>query len=292
MSVDSDGRQPAEPGARAADETMHEEVHGEASAPTAPAAAPPGTSAAWRRTPPIGPRYTPLIIALAVVLVLVVAAGIWHAVAHRGTAVVGAPQGSVNTTYATVGVESLDLEGFNGSLNIGVGPADQIGFTAAPADGRSAPNPVFRLNTSTHVLTLTCEGYASCPATDYGIVVPEHVGVTLHELSGQATLTGLSGPVAISASSADTTVDGLRTADFTAAITSGTLTATFAEAPAQVSVSVTSAQASLHLPGTTDYNVVQQAVSGSIQDTLAQSATATHNVRATATSGEINLVTN
>ncbi|HEX4787502.1 MAG TPA: hypothetical protein VH372_03510 [Actinospica sp.] len=290
MSVDSDGRQPAGSGVQGAHETAHGELHGEP--PTAPAAASPGRSTAPQRPRPIGTRYTPLIIALVVVLVLAIAAGIWHAVARHGNVVVGtASQGSVDTTYSTAGVETLNLEGINGSLNISVGSAAQIGFTAAPVNGSSAPSPVFRLNDSTHVLTLTCEGYASCPATDYSVVVPEHVGVTLHELSGQATLTGLSGPVDISASSANTTVEGLRSADFTAVITSGTLTATFAQAPAEVNVSVTSAQASLHLPGTTDYNVIQQAVSGNIQDALPQSAVAAHTVRATATSGEINLAT-
>jgi DUF4097 and DUF4098 domain-containing protein YvlB len=147
-------------------------------------------------------------------------------------------------------------------------------------------------NAATHVLTLGCSAPAACPTTTYTVLVPAHMGVTLHEVSGQATLTNLSGPVSITASSADTTAQDLRTTDFTAAIISGTLNASFATPPTHVSVSVTSAQASLLFPATAKYDVQQQTVSADVQVAIPQSSTSTHTVQVSATSGEINLATN
>jgi hypothetical protein len=220
-------------------------------------------------------RRTPLVVAGVVVLALVLAAVVWRT--DSGHGVPGVSGGSRTASYAAAGVTSVDLDGFNGRLTIGVGDGSHITATAGPADGHDVSGLAFRLDASTHVLTLACSSpdtniAIACPASDYSVLVPPHVGVSLHELSGQANLSGLSGPVSITA------------------ITSGTLTATFASAPARVSVSVTSAQATLHLPAAATYDVRQRTVSGDVEVHVPQSAASPHTIEATATSGEVSLL--
>jgi hypothetical protein len=231
----------------------------------------------------------PLLIAASVAVVLIVIAVAWHASSSHSSAIA-----ATNAQYGAGGVNAVELDGINGALTVGVSNSSQITVTAQPVDGHGAPGLSFHWDSATHVLALECSESngsttATCPATTYNVLVPAHVGVTLREVSGQATLDGLSGPVSITASSADTTVRGLSSADFTAAITSGTLDASFATAPTHVSVSVISAQASLQLPANTSYDVEQQTVSADIQIGVPRSSTSAHVVPASATSGEISL---
>ena len=235
-------------------------------------------------------RALPLIIVGVVVLLFIVVAMAWHS----GT---GHPSpAAVSLSRAAAGVRSVDLDGFNGRVTIAVGDASQITATAQPADGHGAPSLAFRMDTATGHLFLTCSGPGAvpgtipCPATTYSVLVPPRVGVALREDSGQAMLVGLSGPITITASSADTTAQALRTTDFSASIISGTLDASFATAPAHIAVTVTSAQASLRLPDSTAYDVQQQAVSADIQIRVPRSATSTHVIQAAATSGEISVI--
>lgn len=239
-------------------------------------------------------RSTPLLVAAVVVLVLVILAVAWHRSSSRATV------SATSTQYGAAGVSSVELDGINGTLAVGVGNSSEVSATAQPVDGRGAPGLTFHWNSATHVLALQCSDSngggavaVPCPASTYAVLVPAHVGVTLREMSGQAHLVGLSGPVSITASSADTTVQGLRSADFTAAITSGTLKATFATAPTHVLVSVISAQASLDFPASasTSYDVIERTVSADIQVAIPQSSTSTRTVQVAATSGEISLGT-
>jgi hypothetical protein len=255
---------------------------------TAPDNAPPTVPSAGRG-PRLTARSTPLLIAGALALILVLIAVIWHTSSNHAAAT----SATITTTeYAGANVSSVDLNGINGTLTVGLSSTTQVSATAEPANGHPAPGLTFRQDATTHVLTLACSTTPTCPTTTYTVLVPAHVGVTLHEVSGQATLSDLSGPVSITASSADTTVQGLRTTDFAATIISGTLSATFATPPTHVSVSVTSAQASLLFPSNATYDVEKQTVSADIQVAIPQSPTSTHTVQVSATSGTINLATN
>jgi hypothetical protein len=255
---------------------------------TAPDSA-PSTPPATGRPPRLTARSTPLLIAGALALILVLIAVAWHTTSSHPTAT-----SATNTTtqYAAANVNTVDLTGINGTLTVGASNTPQITATAEPANGHPAPTLTFRQDATTHVLTLTCSTTPTCPTSTYAVLVPAHMGVTLHEVSGQATLTNLSGPVSITASSANTTVQGLSTTDFTATIISGTLSATFATPPTHVSVSVTSAQASLLFPSNATYDVQKQTVSADVQVAIPQSPTSTHTVQVSATSGTINLATN
>lgn len=252
---------------------------------------PPPPPAAGPRPPGPGHlRALPIVLIGVVVFVLIVAAMVWR------SAVDHSPPAAVSLSRAAAGVRSVDLVGFNGRVTVAVGDGSRITASAQPVDGRRAPNLALRADSATGHLSLTCTGPGPaagaipCPATTYSVLVPPRVAVSLREDSGQAALIGLSGPISITASSADTTAQALRTDDFTASITSGTLDATFASAPAHIAVTVISAQASLRLPAATAYNVQQQAVSASIDVAVPRSATSAHTIQATATSGEISLV--
>lgn len=221
----------------------------------------------------------------------------------RGRTLFGPGGGAATTSFASRGVETVELDGFNGKLTVGLGSATQVTATSSGATPNAA-SPYFRLNAAAHTLVLACSDQhgagaggtsaaaVACPAADYGVSVPAGMGVKLDELSGQASLTGLSGPVSITATSADTTAQDLRTAEFTAAVTSGTLDASFATAPAHVAVSATSAHATLRLPGSVHYDVARQAVSADIEVGVPESDTSPYQVQAVATSGEISLLTN
>ena len=235
-------------------------------------------------------RAKPLLASAAIVLALGVAAMIWHADSHS------AP-GAISTTHGADGVQTVELAGFNGKVTVGVN-GSQIVATAQPANGDVGPGLEFHLDDTTHVLTLACydqhtgKGPIACPATEYKVSVPAGMGVKLQLLNGQATLSDLSGPVSITANSAYALAQNLKTNDFTATITSGTLNATFATPPTHVAVTVDSAQAALHLPGTVTYDVQQQTTSAYVQVSIPQAADATHSVQANANSGEISLLAN
>lgn len=235
-------------------------------------------------------RALPLLIVGALVIALIIAMIMWRSNSgHPATA-------TVSVSRDVAGVRSVDLNGLGGRVTIAVGDGSQITASALPVDGHAAPDLAFRMDPATGDLYLICSGPGtapsaiSCPATTYSVLIPQHVAVSLREDSGQATLIGLSGPVAVTASSIAITAQALSTDDFSASITSGTLDATFASTPAHVAVTVTSAEASLHLPDATAYQVQQHAVSAHIDVGVPQSAASTHVIQATATSGTINLL--
>lgn len=234
-------------------------------------------------------RAKPLLASALIVLALGITATIWHATDHP------AP-GASSTSHGSDGVRSVRIDDFTGKLTVTGGGSTQIAATAQPVSGDQAPGLEFHLDAATKVLTLACfdqhrADKVPCPATEYKITLPAGIGMTLTMRDGQATLTGLDGPVAITASSAYVDAQALRTPAFTAAITNGTLNAAFTRPPTRVAVDVASAQATLRLPRTATYSVQQQVTSAYVQVALPQSPTATHRVLATANSGEISLLT-
>lgn len=191
----------------------------------------------------------------------------------------GAPAGSFTAT----GITTVELDGFAGNITVTATSANQITDTVQNG------TPLGQVDKSTHTLRLFCAP-GTCPSSDYVITIPEHVGLILHQTSGQTRLVGLSGPVDITADSANTVATGLLTSNFTAVITSGQLDASFAAAPARTAISVISASATVHLPANAAYAVSQQVASGNVQVAIPQDPDSPHAVDATITSGQINLV--
>jgi hypothetical protein len=103
-------------------------------------------------------------------------------------------------------------------------------------------------------------------------------------------VTGLDAPLRITATNADISASGLRSADLAAEVTSGHLSAAFATPPRRVSISLASAQATLRLPGRVAYRVTQEVTSGYVRGAIRQAGNATHSVTARIDDGELELL--
>ena len=149
-----------------------------------------------------------------------------------------------------------------------------------------------RTDTAARALHLDYVCAAGSPCTEaYRLSVPAHTAVVLSQPSGHVIISGLSAPVRITAGSVDVRAAGLRSPSLTAAITSGHLAAAFATAPRRVSLVLTSAQATLHLPATTPgYQVSQRVTSGYVHVGVPRAASSPHQVSARITSGELELL--
>jgi hypothetical protein len=103
-------------------------------------------------------------------------------------------------------------------------------------------------------------------------------------------ISGLAGPLRITAGSVDVSATGLRDPWLSAVITSGHLGAAFDTAPRQVSVALRSAQATIWLPGRTAYAVRGQVTAGYLDVGIPQAAGAPRAVTARIVSGELALL--
>ena len=108
--------------------------------------------------------------------------------------------------------------------------------------------------------------------------------------AGHVVISGLAGPLQITASSVDVSATGLRCPSLAAAITSGHLGATFAAAPRRVSVTLRSAQATIWLPGGTGYAVSGQVTAGYLHAGIPQNGSSPRSVTARIVSGELDLL--
>ena len=206
-------------------------------------------------------------------------------------ALASARPGTLGRTYPTAGVTTVDLDGFSGNIIVTATATTGISDIVQAGNGQSAADVLDTYDSATHTLRLYCAISGGCAASDYTVTVPEHVGFILRQISGQAQLSGLSGPVSVTATSANTTFTGLATSSFTAVITSGQLNATFAAVPGRVAVSVVSASASVYLPGAAQYAVAQHVDSGNVNVQVPQNPSSANTVDTTVTSGQISLMT-
>jgi hypothetical protein len=195
-----------------------------------------------------------------------------------------AAQGPVVTDLSATGVSVVEFDGLTGQVDISAGGGTTV------SDRGSGHTLLYQLDPATHVLHLSCAPSGSCPSALYVVNIPAHIGVTLHQVSGQTALTDISGPVAITASSANTTAVGLTVPSFTADITSGQLDASFSAVPSTVRVTVVSANATIHLPSSGRYAVTRDVVSGDADVAVPQDPSSPDTVDLTVNSGQIGLV--
>ena len=155
-----------------------------------------------------------------------------------------------------------------------------------------APVAVVRLNPLTHVLRLSYRCAAASPCTgNYRLTVPGRPATVLDRPSGHLVVLGVAGPLRITAGRADVTAAGLRSPVLSAAITSGHLSASFDRPPRRISMVLTSAQATLRLPGSVAYRVSQDMTAGFVRVAIPHTATAARSVTARIASGELELLT-
>lgn len=249
------------------------------SAEPAPAAPEPGTPHQRWRSPPVIVGAVALLAVTAAVAFSVAVSGGGHGTGGPGTVSVTA--GSVRT---------VELQAVPGQLTI-VGAATSRVTLTGRLDWRGhAPLGTKRLvNSQLLRLSYRCATSSPCNAK-WRLVVPRHTAVVLSQPSGHVVVSGLAGPLRITAESVDVSATRLSSPSLQATITSGHLVAAFAAPPTRVSLTLTSAQATLSLPGTVAYAVSDQVTSGYVHVGIPVTAGAAHTVTARVLSGELDLL--
>ena len=247
--------------------------------PGTPGPAPRPRSRAWR-----APAVLIGVIAFAAVAAVALGA------ATSGTGPRPGP-GSRTVSVTSGSVTGVDLQDVAGQLTIVAAATDRVTLTGQLNwTGRAAATGAE--SSARHVLHLSYRCAAGSPCTaDLRLVVPRRTAITLRQPSGHVVMSGLAGPLRITARSVDVMATGLRCPSLVAAITSGHLGAWFDEAPRQVSIALTSAQASIWLPGGAPYAVTDQVTSGFIHVGVPQASGAPRAVTARIVSGELDLQT-
>jgi hypothetical protein len=223
--------------------------------------------------------------------------GVFVIAAVTATAVGAASSGSgpgpgSSTVSVTAGsVTSVDVQAVPGQLTIVAAATDQVTLTGELNwTGRAAASgSEFTANRALH-LSYQCAAASPCTA-NLRLVVPSRTAITLRQPSGHVVISGLAGPLRITASSVDVSATGLSCPTLDAVITSGHLGASFDGTPRQVGVTLVSAQATIWLPGGAAYAVTEQVTSGYIHVGVPQDSSAPRAVAARIVSGELDLQT-
>jgi hypothetical protein len=238
-------------------------------------------------------RTTVVLVAAALVVAALIAVVTTQSPGGTGAGTAAGTR-SVSVTAARVG--TVDLEGVPGQLTITGSDTDQVRLTGQLHWSGHAPAASVRTGSTTagaaRALHLDYVCADSSPCTeDYQLSVPARTAVVLSQPSGHVIISGLSAPLRITAGSVDVSATGLRSPSLTATITSGQLAAAFAAAPRRVSLALTSAQATLHLPAVTPgYQLSQQVAAGYVHVGVPQAASSPHQVSVRISSGELELL--
>ena len=240
-----------------------------------------GTVAAAPRPPWHVAAFVLAVVAV-VVLTIVLAA----AAQDRG------PGDTRNVSVAADSVRTVDIQGPPGQLTITAvrasrvtlsGPVHWTGRSAVIVNGPRLVNGVLHL-------AYRCAAHSPCTG-HLRLVVPQHCGIVLAQPSGHVIVTGLAGPLRITARSADISAAGLRSPSLVAFLTSGHLSAWFVSPPGRLGLTLVSAQATVHVPADAAYRVSQQVTSGYLHAGIPQASTARRTITARIDSGELELLT-
>ncbi len=224
-----------------------------------------------------------LAVVAAVLLTIVLAA----AARDRGNG----PSATRMISVAAGPVRAVDLQGPPGQLSIDAARTGRVtlsgevhwaGRSAVIVDGPRLTNGVLHL-------AYRCAAHSPCTGR-LRLFVPRHCGIALRQPSGHVTMAGLGGPLRISVRSVDISAAGLRSPSLTASITSGHLSAWFLSPPGRVSLTLVSAQATVHLPASVAYRVSQQVTSGYVHAGIPQASDAGRRITARIASGELELL--
>ncbi|HEY2277428.1 MAG TPA: hypothetical protein VGI00_03685 [Streptosporangiaceae bacterium] len=252
----------------------------------------------WPTSRRIPSRTTAILAAAGLVVVgLIVAVVATRSAGGTGPAGPGPGTRAVSVTAGPAG--TVDLEGVPGQLTITAAATGQIRLTGhlhwsghaplASVHASSASSGPGAAGRTLH-LDYVCASGSPC-TEDYRLSVPANTAVVLSQPSGHVTLRGLAGPVRITAANVDVSASALRSPSLTAGLTSGHLSAVFVRAPRRVSLALTSAQATVWLPGVSPgYQVSQQVASGYVHVGVARAPSSPYQVQAQVTSGELELL--
>ena len=187
--------------------------------------------------------------------------------------------------------DTVELQATQGQLTIVGSATGLVTLTGQLHWAGHAPIASTRLNRAAGILRLSYRCAAASPCGgNYRLVVPRRTAVVLHEPSGHVIITGLAGPLRITARSVDVSATALRSPSLAAWITSGHLRAAFDAAPRRVSITLLSAQATLRLPPGAAYAVRQRVTSGYVDVEIPRAAGAARTITARINSGELQLL--
>ena len=255
----------------------------------------PGTAALPGLAPPLPGRRQVRRIGLSIAMVAACAAVATVVLTAGDPGAMGMAAGHGSTTRAvrvTAGqAGTVDFQGAPGQLTIVGTGSSQVTLTGQLHSDGSAPTVSTRFDRTARILVVSVQ---CAPATrctqNLRLAVPAGTGTTVRQPSGRIVLTGLAGPLRITAANVDISASGLRSTELAAVITSGHLSATFTTPPRQVSITLTSAQATLRLPDGAAYRVTQQVTSGYVRVAIPQATGAPRSVTARIDSGELELL--
>jgi len=250
---------------------------------------PPGVPGPGAAARPRAPAWrTPALVAGVFAVAAVTATAVGAASRSTGA---GAGPGSLAVSVTAGFVSAVDLQDVPGQLTIVATSSGHVRLTGQlDWSGRAAAASSERAARRVLHLSVRCARASPCTA-NLRLVVPSRTAVTLRQPSGHVVISGLAGPLRITASSVDVSATGLRCPSLEAAITSGHLEAIFNAPPRDVGVSLTSAQATVLLPGGAAYAVTDQVTSGYIDVGVPQDGSAPRAVTARIVSGELDLQT-
>ena len=236
-------------------------------------------------------RRIALPIAVAVAFVaaasVLLAAGI-----PRASGMTDGRGGATRAVNVTVShVATIELQGVSGQLAIAGTTAGQVALTGQLNGTGGAPVIESRLDRASGVLAVDIRCAHASPCTqNLRLAVPAATSAIVRQPGGRVVVTDLAGPLRITAANVDISATGLRSHDLAATITNGHLSAAFTAPPCQVSIALTSAQATLRMPTSAAYRVSQQVMSGYIRVAVPQAYSDTHTVTARIDSGELQLL--
>ena len=201
----------------------------------------------------------------------------------------GSTTRAVQVTVGRVG--TIDFQGVPGQLTIVGTGSGQVTLTGQLRGDGSAPAVDTRFDRATGVLVVSvqCAGATQC-TQNLRLTVPAGTGTAVRQPGGRIVLTGLAGPLRITAANVDISASGLRSTELAAVITGGHLSAAFTTPPRQVSITLASAQATLRLPDGAAYRVTQQVTSGYVRVAIPQASGAHRSVTVRIDSGELELL--
>jgi hypothetical protein len=254
-------------------------------APPLPAvAAPPPPGRWWARR--LGLPIALVVACAAVATVLLPAGGL------KAMDMAAGQGGATRAVQVTAGrVGTIDLHGVPGQLTIVGTGSGQVTLTGELHGTGGAPAIETRLERATGVLVVSIRCASAAPCTEnLRLAVPGTTGAGVWQPGGRVLVTGLAGPLRITASNVDISAGGLRSPVLTAVISNGHLSAAFTAPPRRVSITLASAQAALRLPAGVAYRVTQQVTSGYIRVGIPQADRATRTVTARIDSGELELL--
>ena len=214
--------------------------------------------------------------------------------AARGLAVRGARSGS-GTSHAlsviTGPAATVELQAAPGQVTIVGSDTGVVTLTGKMNWAGHAPVAVARLDRVAGVLRLSYRCATASPCTgNYRLAVPWRTAVMLRAPSGHVVISGLAGPLRITARHVDVSATGLRSPSLRAAITSGHLSATFAAAPRHIAVTLISAQATLRLPPSAGYAIRARVTAGYVHTGIPQNDSAARTITVRIHSGELELL--